>query len=186
LRPARTGSAEYAREELVRQLLEYKRFKEASAYLRECEAARNEVFHRPPDEYYSENPSHEYHIHATLFDLLAAFQKALDQRVELAPEFPSSIHEDPITVEQKIREVLQELEIAGTMEFNAFFSAFQTKLELICVFLAILELIRMRQIRAVQEEPFGAIVLQLKPERPDISTFKLTTSYESVGDETPA
>ena len=184
LRPARTGSVEYAREELVRQLLEYKRFKEASTYMRKREEARNEVFRRPPDEFYAENPAHEYHIHATLFDLLAAFQTVLRQRSETAPEFPNEIHEDPITVEQKIREILLELEIAGTMEFSAFFKLFQTKLELICVFLAILELTRMRQIRATQEEPFGSILLQLNPDRPDISTFKLMTSYESVGDET--
>lgn len=184
LKPSRSGSAEVAREELVRQLLEYKRFKEASSYLRRCEEARNEVFHRPPDEYYAENPSHEYHIHATLFDLLAAFQNALRQVTEAAPEFPNEIHEDPITVEQKIREILIELEIVETMEFNAFFNAFQSKLEIICVFLAILELTRMRQIFASQAEPFGSVRLRLNPDRPDIATYKLTTSYESVGDET--
>lgn len=182
--PIRSSSAEHAREELVRQLLEYKRFKEASLYLRRREEARNEVFHRHPDPLYVENPLHEYHLHATLFDLLAAFQKVLQQRAEMSPEFPSEIHEDPITVEQKIREILLELEIAGTMEFNTLFTVFQSRLEIICTFLAILELTRMRQIYAIQEEPFGSIFLQLNPDRPDLSSFPLKTSYESFGDET--
>jgi len=183
-KPPRTGSPEHAREELVRQLLEYKRVKEASAYLRQREERRNEVFSRPPDELYAENPSHEYRIHATLFDLLAAFQSVFRRRAETAPEFPDEIHEDPITVEQKIREILLELEMVGTMEFNTFFHTFQTRLEVICVFLAILELTRMRQIFATQEEPFGSILLTLNPNRPDISTFKVTTPYEPLVDET--
>lgn len=185
-KPTRSRSAEHAREELVRQLLEYKRFKEAALYLRQREEARNDVFHRHPDPYYVENSPHEYHLHATLFDLLAAFQKVLRQHADILPEFPPEIHEDPITVEQKIREILLELEISGTMEFNTFFNAFQSRIELICTFLAILELTRMRQIYAVQEEPFGSIFLQLNPDRPDISLFPLTTSYESLGDETSA
>ncbi|MBM3216719.1 segregation/condensation protein A [Candidatus Poribacteria bacterium] len=176
-KPVRAASSADAREELVRQLLEYKRFKEASQFLRQCEDSRAEVVARPPDDAYAGSPTTEYEIRATLFDLLAAFQTILVQQSELAPEFSSEIHEEPITVEQRVHEILLELELHGTSEFGTFFQSLQSKLELICTFLAILELVRMRQIVAVQEEAFGPVALRLNPDRPDIGTFRLTTSY---------
>ncbi len=162
------------REELVRQLLEYKRFKEAAVFLDECEAARAEVYTRPPDDEFAANVEHEYHIRATLFDLMAAFQTVLEQQDEFIPEFPDQIEDDPITVEQKIGEIVMRLEMEERMEFSVLFMSFQSKLELVCTFLAILELARMHQISATQDSRLGPIMIELNPDRPDITTFQWT------------
>lgn len=175
------GHPDELREELVRQLLEYKRFKEAATFLDECEAARAEVYTRPPDSEFAANVEHEYHIRATLFDLMAAFQTVLAQHEEFVPEFPDAIEDDPITVEQKIGEILTRLELEERMEFSALFMSFQSRLELVCTFLAILELARMHQIYATQADRVGPIVVELNPERPDITTFQWT-QFDGPGD----
>ncbi|MAF11123.1 segregation/condensation protein A [Candidatus Poribacteria bacterium] len=171
---AASGHPDEVREELVRQLLEYKRFKEAATFLDECEAARAEVYTRPPDDEFAANVEHEYHIRATLFDLMAAFQTVIAQHDEFVPDFPDEIEDDPITVEQKIGELVMRLEIEKQMEFSALFLSFQSRLELVCTFLAILELARMQQILATQAARLGPIMIDLNPDRPDISTFQWT------------
>ena len=176
-----SGHPDALREELVRQLLEYKRFKEAATFLDECEAARAEVYTRPPDDEFAANVEHEYTIRATLFDLMAAFQTVIDHHEEFVPDFPDQIEDDPITVEQKIGEIVMRLEIEKRMEFSVLFMSFQSKLELVCTFLAILELARMQQISATQAERLGPIILELNPDRPDITTFTWT-QFDGPGD----
>jgi chromatin segregation and condensation protein Rec8/ScpA/Scc1 (kleisin family) len=52
--------------------------------------------------------------------------------------------------------------------------SFQSRLELVCTFLAILELARMQQISATQYARLGPIMIELNPDRPDITTFQWT------------
>ncbi len=162
------------RDELVRQLLEYKHFKEAAVHLHEREEARAELQPRVRDESFDGAETREYRVDATLFDLLSAFKMLVDQPVGPPPDLPDEIEEDLITVEDKIREVLHRVETEGRIAFGEFFARFQSRLELICTFLAILELARTHQVYAVQEEAYGPIEIELNPERPDITSFQWT------------
>jgi segregation and condensation protein A len=174
---ARSASAEDAREELVRQLLEYKRIKEAAQFLRRSEAAREECVTRDAAAEVADGAEREYHIRATLLDLLAAFVNVLEQREDAGLDFPTEIEEEPVTVEQKMQELLLELQLRDTLTFGDVFVGIRTKLELICMFLAVLELTRLRQISVVQPEPFGAILLRLNPERPPVEASEWADTY---------
>ena len=164
-------------QELLRQLIQYKRFKEAGQYLEKRESRRANAFTRPPDPGYEQGASKEYRLHATLFDLIAAFQQAVDK--QSAFEFYDDFQDEPPeeempTVEEKIYEILERLEADGALEFTQLFLPHIRKLELVCVFLAVLELARMKQIAASQEEPLGPIHIELIPDRPELDTFKLS------------
>ena len=184
-KPTRGGqSASEMREQLVKQLLEYKRFKEASYYLHRAEMKRAKVFSREPDPGFSDNATREFEVHATLFDLLTAFQRVLTHVEELPPDFPDDIQDEPITVEQKMREILNDLDANERIEFGTFFTRFQSKIEVICTFLAILELTRLTQTYATQDEPQGVITIELNPNRPDITMLEWTTYDELATVET--
>jgi len=172
---ARRGpDANQTREELVRQLLEYKRFKEAAMYLHEAEEARSTLHTRPTDDSFDDGETREYRVEATLFDLISAFKTMLEHEPVFESDFPDEIGHDPVTVEQKIRELLARVEDGETIEFGDLFSRFESRLEMICTFLAILELARTRQVFALQEEPYGPIRVELNPDRPDVTTWQWT------------
>ena len=164
-------------QELLRQLIQYKRFKEAAQYLEKRENRRANAFTRPPDPGYEQGASKEYRLHATLFDLIGAFQRAVENQT--AFEFYDDFQDEPLeeeaaTVEEKIYEILDRLEAEGALEFAQLFLPHISRLELVCVFLAVLELARMRQIAASQEEPLGPIRIELIPDRPELHTFELS------------
>src|SRR5258706_4758451 len=138
------------RAELINKLLEYQRFKEAAGVL----SAYNE---KAKDIYYRHVPpqfDHEdFMLRATVFDLLSAFKRVLDQ----APREVGQILREEITIETKIREVLDRLADKTSMDFEELFAGNQRRIDLIITFLALLELIRLKQIVAVQSDTFGRI-----------------------------
>jgi segregation and condensation protein A len=145
------------REELVRQLLEYKKFRDAAmslAYKEEIQ--RNLYFRSFLDPTVAGFDLKEYRLKATLFDLLSAFNKILTAMPE---DQLTTFREDAVTVQQKIEEILQALTKSNRVEFSIFLSALSTRLEIIVTFLAILELVKSRRIIVRQSQLFGSIWL---------------------------
>jgi segregation and condensation protein A len=140
------------RAELVNKLLEYQRFKEAAAVL----AARNE---RAKDIYYRKTgPRFEQDdllLRATTFDLLSAFKRVLDR----APREVGQIIREEITVETRIRQIRELFATRESMDFEDLFASDRRRIDLIVTFLALLELIRMKDIVAYQTEAYGRIQL---------------------------
>lgn len=144
------------RAELVRRLLEYKRFKDAAASLEQREYDWSRVFTReaeatpelPPDD---QPLLFDFH----LFDLLAALKDVLarvpDAGIEITPE--------AVSITEKISFILSRLEAVDSLLFSDLFDASTTKAHVIATFMALLELIKNRIVRAVQVEHFGAIRL---------------------------
>jgi len=156
--PILDGAAEEdPRDELVRRLEEYKKFKEAAGLLEEHEANRKNYFSRviPPEALQRlRDESADVYFDVNLFDLITALTDALQK----APE--EVIHEiitDEHTVEQKIHEVLHCLLEFPRVTLTEMFSRCRSKVEMIVSFLAILELIRLREIKAVQKRHFSDI-----------------------------
>jgi len=155
--PEQVEFVEGAREELIRQLIEYKKFKEAAQKLRELEIEREKLFFRqaPPPEVEEK----EYLIEATLFDLLSALKDLLSR---LPPEEEMELEGEEVTVEEKMEEIMEALrERGGEMAFDELFGEIRIKSELIVAFLAMLELIKLRRIIAYQTRPFGEITLRI-------------------------
>ena len=164
-------------QELLRQLIQYKRFKEASQYLDRQRKRRAGAFTRKPDSAYEEGAATEYRLQATLFDLMDAFQRVIDNQAQIdyPDDFQDEPHDDePVTVEEKIYAILERLEEENGLEFSQLFLPHCSRIELVCVFLAALELARMKQITATQEKPLGPIRLKLIPDRPDLQTFEMS------------
>ena len=141
------------RAELVRRLLEYKSFKEAAEHLRDFEAKRSGVFPRfgvTPEIDGGDSPF----VEVSLFDLISAFSKVLK---ELPKETFHQIVKDEFTVAEKVHEIFHRLIKEPVMRFTELFKAAKNKFEVITIFLAILELIRLKEIAIRQPAHFGEI-----------------------------
>ncbi|MBP7216765.1 MAG: segregation/condensation protein A [Candidatus Omnitrophica bacterium] len=143
------------REELVRRLLEYEKFKEIAEQLRQREAAQQEVFKRPKVEAPTESaPEKATYFEASIFDLISAFSKALE---EIPKNVFYEVVKDEFTIEEKVHQILHLLLVTQAVTIEELFAKAKNKLEIIVTFLAILELIRMKEIIARQKEVFGNI-----------------------------
>ncbi len=143
------GEEEDPRADLVAQLLEYKRFKEAAEVLRGYEERRHEVFPRTASA-----DEGEYLLEVSIFDLLGAVGTVLER----AREDPvTEISAEEVTVEEKIRYLLDLLRERSAVTFGELFAGMATRVEIIATFLALLELVRLGEARARQADPFGEI-----------------------------
>lgn len=149
------GETEDPREELVRRLLEYERFKEIAESLRQRETDQKEVFKRPKTEIEKEIPGEqEVYFEASIFDLIHAFTKALK---DVPKEVFYEVIKDEFTIEEKIHEILHLLLEKSSVLLAQLFGKAKNKLEIIVIFLAILELVRMKEIVCRQRELFQDI-----------------------------
>ncbi len=149
--------------ELVRQLLEYRTFKDAARHLDEAgnlqaqKQARVPVLPpRAPDEVELEN--------LDIWDLFDAFNRLLEQTGRREAVHTIGVDDTPITLHAE--DILDSIERAGgTQNFEEVFTG-RTRPEMIGLFLALLELIRQRRVRVSQDEPFGPILIHLLDRTP--------------------
>ena len=147
--------------ELIRQLVEYKKFKDAAAQLQVLEARQENIFPRTPGrlEFETESPTR---AEASIFDLVNAVNVVLKRFGRR--EDQGDIFEDKWTVSEKIELLLRVLSERVTMRFSELFEGVTSRSEVVVTFLALLELIRLKQLAAVQREPFGEIeICRLAP-----------------------
>lgn len=141
------------REELVRRLLEYKRFKEAAQTLREKEEQRRLVFERGVSEIASEN-GEVILEEASLFDLMDALRQAISRVSEIPVH---EVEPDRLDVVRRIREIYALLRVRGKVLFSELLEGCGTRIEIIGTFVSILELVRTGTAIAVQRRLFGEI-----------------------------
>ena len=161
--PQLTPDPEYTigdQEQLVKQLLEYKQFKEASQVLDGYAEQQTLIYSRSPKLHEDLDGTRSFEIKATLFDLLTAF-KNLNARVEEMEleESYEPFEEETITVEDKIAFINRQLESEDQLLFDELFPLSSTKTDRIVTFLAILELIRIGKIVTVQTDHFESIYI---------------------------
>ena len=144
------------RADLVRQLLQYKQFKEAAHDLQDRERLWREVYHRAPLVTSTPKDAEETPLELTLFDLMGALQEAMRRT-------PSKglleVTADHMTVKNRMNYILERLEESAAVPFDRLFIPAEGRLVLIVTFLALLELIRLHLVRVFQPEAFGAILL---------------------------
>ena len=157
--PDEEAEEEDPRWELVRQLIEYKKFKDAAAHLQQREIDRENTFTRIPEapEFRAERPIGE----VSIFDLIHAFQtalKRLDKKEDLREIFAENF-----TVSDKI-ELIMKMTAGGVpLKFTELFANAASRTEIVVTFLALLELIKIRQLNATQSQEFGEIELSRAP-----------------------
>ena len=147
------------RDDLVRRLLEYQRFKEAAEQLEQREMLTRDVFIRAAKPAEKVGPRGFREV--SVFELLGALKRVIDRLPK------DSFHEvtlDKITVREKMTLLLDRLRRLGSILFDALFNDVRSRMEVVVTFLAMLELVKVRAIRIYQEEMAGPIVIEAAAE----------------------
>jgi len=156
--PAEDAEEDDPRWELIRQLIEYKKFKDAAGFLTLRELEQEGRFAHQPDisDWPAEEPPPLAEV--SIFDLIRAFQKVL-KRFEESHDF-GDIIDDRFTTSDKIEWLMQHFQPGESRRFEELFQSATTKAEVIVTFLALLELMKLNQFVVRQSDLLGDIVIE--------------------------
>jgi len=152
--PEEDAEEDDPRWDLIRQLIEYKKFKEAAAQLHDRALEQERIFTRDGGSAAISGaplPLHEVGI----FQLIHAFQEVI-KRVE-AQEDLQEIFGERFSVSDKIEKILERVGDGAPVRFSELFGQIVSRVEIVVTFLALLELIRLNQVRAMQRKMFDEI-----------------------------
>jgi segregation and condensation protein A len=150
--PEEDAEEDDPRWDLIRQLIEYKKFKEAAEQLHARAVQQEKIFTRDGGVIV-EAPLRLAEV--GIFQLIHAFQNVI-KRVE-ARENLGEIFGERFTVSEKIDIILQRVANGASLRFSDLFSDTAVRVEVVVTFLALLELIRLKQVRVIQRDLFGEI-----------------------------
>jgi len=152
--PEEDAEEDDPRWDLIRQLIEYKKFKEAAAELHLRELEQERIFAREGSALsLLQGPLRLEEV--GIFQLINAFQTVI-KRIE-ARQDVQEIFAERFSVSEKIDIILQRVANNARLRFSDLFGAAVSRLEVVVTFLALLELIRLKQVRAVQKNMFEEI-----------------------------
>ncbi len=156
------GAVEDSADDLARQLREYKRFKQVAQVLRQREQQGRHSYPRrvPPPR---PAVSHPTRIEGLSFE---ALYKALRHTIETNPPLPTGTLIEPlrISIHHRIETIRELTRHSQRVSFTSLLQDARTRVEIIVVFLAVLESIKRRLIQAQQDELFGEIYLMRREE----------------------
>ena len=142
------------KEELIRRLLEYERFKNAARELEDRDILNRDVFVRQDR---SERVTDVSFEQLSVFDLMSALQRVLER-------YPGpSVHtvvQETVSVRERMTYILDELHHRPSVLFQELFDSARSRMDVVVTFLALLELIRIRAVHAVQKDRLGPIVME--------------------------
>ena len=148
------------RTELVQQLVEYKRFKNAAELLRNLSGERDQKFSRqiePIIQIDESDIEENIMLDVTLFDLARFFKSAMDN-MPVVSQFELS--REPIKLEQQKEFIFKYFDGDGRLNFSTILDKLESRMEIVVTFLAILDLVREGICRLTQNEVFGDLELQ--------------------------
>ncbi|MBM7614036.1 segregation and condensation protein A [Alkaliphilus hydrothermalis] len=154
------------RHELVRRLLEYKKYKMAAEVFREKEDVSKKLYFKPREEIIFEVEENHCKLleNLEMSDLMTALEKMLSGK-HIRDKRENTFHQmqrDAFTIDEKINEILDLLSLTSTLKFNSLFAELESRNEMITTFLALLELIKLKKISVRQEMSFTEIEVNLK------------------------
>ena len=154
------GEAIDPRTELVQQLVEYKRFKNAAELLRNLSGERDQQFSRqlePIIQIDESDIEQNIILDVTLFDLARFFKSAMDN-MSVVSQFELS--REPVKLEQQKEFIFKYFDGDGRLNFSTILNKLESRMEIVVTFLAILDLVREGICRLIQNEVFGDLELQ--------------------------
>src|ERR1700738_4334193 len=157
--PEEEGEEEDPRWDLIRQLIEYKKFKDAAFQLHHRELLQEGLIVRVPEKPEFENSGTLLKSEVGIFDLINAFQKVL-KKIEKKREDLREIFEESFTVSDKIDFIMRTVLGKKSVAFFDLFATAASRTEIAVTFLALLELIRMHPIRVFQDGLFADIEIR--------------------------
>jgi segregation and condensation protein A len=157
--PMATGEeAEDPRSELVNRLLEHEKFKSAAQMLLQKQQIENAVLTNPSLKEFMDAEGTEPEIAADVIDLVKTFQQVLE-RVRTRPVL--NVDEETVTVGQMIDYLRRRLSLEDRpIRLKQLLMRVPSRQALVCMFLALLELVRLQAIQVKQEKLFGEIAVR--------------------------
>lgn len=150
------------RQELVQKLVEYKKYKEFAEKLKEYEKSSS-IFFKDPEIIDDIENKDIYFKNITVENLMTAYKKvirAYENKFNKRSDIPKNIDYDEFKIEDKMDYIKDTVFSYKRVSFNIFFENAKSKLEIVVTFLAMLELIKLRIIRAVQYRNFDEIIIE--------------------------
>ena len=152
--PEEDADEDDPRWDLIRQLIEYKKFKEAAAQLHDRALEQERIFTRDGGSAPASDTPLPL-LEVGIFQLIHAFQEVV-KRVE-AREDLGEIFAERFSVSDKIEKILERVGSGTPIRFSELFGQIASRVEIVVTFLALLELIRLNQVRALQRKMFDEI-----------------------------
>lgn len=153
------------RDELVRRLVEYRKYKHAADELKERESARSLIYTRQPADLspFEKEEKEKQVTNVTLYDLLQAMQRVFQEKVARAPK-QTTIERQEIPIETRMEQIKNSLlSVGGRKKFTELFEK-GTKEHVVVTFLAILELMKVKSINCEQKDHFSEIYITMLEE----------------------
>ncbi|KGP72189.1 segregation/condensation protein A [Pontibacillus yanchengensis] len=149
------------REELMRRLIEYRKYKEAAQELKDKEEEANQIYTRPPQQIETEDKEAKPVMtqgDITIYDMIGAMQKLLNKKKWEQP-LETRVQRQEIPIQERMDEVMSQ--IKSTPHGLRFFDLFPqpTRSHIVVTFIAILELMKNREILCEQSKHFEELVV---------------------------
>jgi segregation and condensation protein A len=158
--------------ELVSQLIQYKKFKDAASKLAEMARLRDDLMDRDLSSRHADAIDRPLRS-VNRIELWTAFNMVLRRLAEKL--VVGEIHDDTVTVADQMEWLLEKMEAERSFVFSGLFDHGVTLRRLVATFLAVLELTRLRKMRLRQDEAFADIVCEAADETPLETSAPLAT-----------
>ena len=146
------------RSELVNRLLEHEKFKSAAQMLMQKQQIEDAVLSNPSLKEFMEAEGAEPEMATDVIDLVKTFQQVLE-RVRTRPVL--NVDEETVTVGQMIDYLRRRLSLEDRpIRLKQLLMRVSSRQALVCMFLALLELVRLQAIQVRQEKLFGEIAIR--------------------------
>ncbi|KHE72611.1 segregation/condensation protein A [Halobacillus sp. BBL2006] len=149
------------REELMRKLIEYRKYKQAAEQLKEKELDANRIYTRPPmskDELGGDDAPELKPGEASIYDMIQAMGKLLNRSKTTTPQ-DTKIKRDEIPIQMRMDEILHQVDLKK--EGTPFYELFEkrTRPHIVVTFMALLELMKSNDITCVQQKHFDELIV---------------------------
>lgn len=151
------------RSELTTKLLEYRKFKSAADMLYQRESLLGSVYHRDQEDLASfieeDELCNQEMETKLLMEAMRRLVMAIPEKDEHRASFFKTLRRDLFTVESKLDVIRQKLRVTRELRFESLFEVQPIKEEVIVTFIALLELLKTKEIKVVQEALFSEIII---------------------------
>ncbi len=148
------------REELVKKLLEYKKYKELAKELRNKEEIQLKVYYKPKEEITDFIVEEQQTLEGIeILDLIKAFEQIIKRHNIDEEKLLDEIQREEITIEESMDKIIKKISNNKKIKFTDLFEENTIKSNIIITFLAVLELNKLKIIKIKQDKNFGIIFL---------------------------
>ncbi len=148
------------RAELVRRLVEYKKFKSVAEKLREMESIQSKVFYKPKEDIIDNFNDNLEIGDVNIDDLLKALNNIIKRRKNKDKILDvREIQREEYTLEKCVSDIKERLKREDTIYFSCLLKEDSTRNEIITYFLSVLELINLKYINVIQEKDFSDLII---------------------------